>query len=78
MKAMKEACLEKLETNNQKLSRNLANATEDWEVLVCALVNSKVCKLAIVLQLLVLMIWKGSIIPINFPDSVYNYYHMTL
>jgi hypothetical protein len=48
-KVTKEACLEKLEANNQKLSRNLAKATEDWEILVCAIVNSKVCKLAIVL-----------------------------
>jgi hypothetical protein len=46
--------------------------TVDWESLVRAVVNCRVCELAIVLELLVFTICKCSINPITNPNSIYS------
>jgi hypothetical protein len=45
----------------------------DWEDLVRAVVNCRVCELALALQLLVVMIGKCSVSPITNPNPVYSH-----
>jgi hypothetical protein len=56
-----------------KLYQKTGEDTVDWEDLVRAVVDCRLCELAIALELLRVAIFKSSINPITSPNHVYNH-----